>query len=208
MCTFIFFWLMLDTKIKQPLTDQQILMLKIKYMIESEETQNLKNYFVDSVEDTLGYNDEPLKTIADNLFYQFTDTYQHTHCMYITDGILDRTYVKLSAHVLVGEPPINNMSYQLAYGMIQIKALDNDRSVRVLLNKVNKQTCLAVCFTDCIWDSKEPHRLKQAIPNTAIPIVMDLIHCPSAVYAIQEFLVHGDFPKSRSPNYEPFKYIH
>lgn len=188
--------------------DKRNFQQKIKETINSPQTQNIANYFVDDKDKRITDPEVIYKDLVDTFYLMFTDTFTAPYCKLLIEPLEYRTHVRFSTTALTEEASINNINYDMAYAMIQIKSENESNCVRILINHQNPKTCLVVCFKDCIWSSHKAFHLLEAKPVKSFPLVLDLITTPSSGYVIQEFLAYGCFVKSHLNGIVVSNYTH
>lgn len=89
------------------------------------------------------------------------------------------------------EAPINSTEYSKAYCLVQLKALNSDRVVRILINRKDNASAMVVLFEDCVWCNDNPSKLVTATMHNSLLLISGLAGAPSGAFSYQHFLSKG-----------------
>lgn len=160
-------------------------------LMSSRDVLDARNYMVD-VTDSYGSDFEVnLKSIVNSVQHFFVGSEFEPYCCLVERNKVTPTYVDFSINPLVNDKKLHNVDYNKAYAMMQIRARDKNRLVRILLNKKDHSVSMISFFDNCVYNEDEDFALKSANLVEVLPLVKNLIHSISAGVYMQNFLANG-----------------
>ncbi len=201
---------MFSTTKPKPKVPELTFVEKVQRTHDSEETQNIANYFINENEVSIT---DPLVSLGEHFedFIQmFTKTDIITSCRLLEESNgnghqYDVEFVRMSVEE---ENNINGLLYQYAYAMFQVRSSDKSNCVRILTNKKNHRTQLVLFLRNCVWSKHKPHVLIDAEVVHSIPFVLNLLGTPSCGFMVQRFLALGDSNVVKQANVSILNKLH
>ena len=159
--------------------------------MSNKEILDARNYMVDE-SDTYGKEFEyNLKNLVNSVQHFFIGSEFEPYCCLVERNKPVPTYVDFCIQPLSNDKKLHNVDYNKAYAMMQVRAKDKNRLVRILLNKKDHSVSLISFFDNCIYNKDEDFALKSGNLVEVLPLVKNLIHSISAGVYMQNFLANG-----------------
>lgn len=164
---------------------------EVASLVSSPKVLDARNYMASKND---FYGEEFKKTLTamtHNVQHFFVGSELRPYCCLVERNGYSRTYVEFCIEPITGDKKLHNIDYNKAYCMMQIKAIDTKRLVRILLNKKDPTVSILSFFEDCVYNDDNEFSLKHANIAGVFPLVKNLLYSVTAGVYMQNFLVNG-----------------
>ena len=160
-------------------------------LLSSKDVLDARNYMMDRNDTYSEDFTQCLTSVVNSVQHFFVGGGFEPYCCLVERNTITPTYVDFYIKPISNDKKLHNVDYNKAYAMMQVRAKDKNRLVRILLNKKDHSVSMISFFDNCVYNEDEDFSLKSGILVEVLPLVKNLIHSLSAGLYMQNFLANG-----------------